>query len=177
MLEKLKAEVLLAYKELNRYAGGMVSAIDRDSGLIVVKSARDAVVVDLQGNVVEGKQSLPADIQPHIAIYEAFPKLGGVAQPHTRFAAIFAQEGMGIPAMGAFQGEIPCASSAAEIGNTFWARNMDPLQTPAALVHSRSAYAWGKNAIDAVANAAALEETANLAYRTMQLDPKPQPLQ
>lgn len=187
MLEKLKAEVLLAYQELNRYgldscAWGAVSAIDRETGRIVMKSAREAIVVDLQGNVLEGTQTSASDVHSHIALYRAFPQLGGVARPNTTYATIFAQVGMDIPALGSFhkerfQGEIPCAVSAAQMGDVFRDRNMDPRQTPAALVLSHSAYAWGVTALDAVSNAAALEETANMAYHTMQLDHGLRPMQ
>lgn len=187
MLEKLKAQVLLAYQELNRYgldkyARGTVSAIDRESGMIVLKSARDALVVDVQGNVLEGTPVSAPDIQSHIAIYQAFPKLGGIVQPHARYATIFAQVGMDIPVLGTFHKdcfcvEIPCAASIAEMSSTFRDRSIDPLKTPAALVLSHSAYAWGETALDAVNNAAALEETANMAYHTMQLDPGIQAIQ
>lgn len=186
MLEKLKSQVLLAYQELNRYgldkyARGAVSAIDRESGLIVMKSAKDAFVVDMQGNILEGNGTPVSDIQSHIALYQAFPELGGIVRPHARYATIFAQIGMDIPVLGSFHKdmfhvEIPCAASAADMGDTFHMRSMDPLQTPAALVVSHSAYAWGPTALDAVTNAAALEETAYLAYQTMQLDPGIQPL-
>lgn len=187
MLEKLKAEVLLAYQELNKYglnkyARGIVSAIDRESCLIVMKSDRAALVADMQGNILEGVQSIPSDIQSHIAIYQAFPQLGGVVRPHARYATIFAQVGMDIPVLGTFhkdrfQVEIPCASSAMEIRDTFHERSIDPQRTHAALLVSHSAYAWGQTALDAVSNAAASEETAYLAYQTMQLDPGIQPLQ
>ena len=100
-----------------------ISAIDRESGLIVMKSDRAALVADMQGNILEGVQSIPSDIQSHIAIYQAFPQLGGVVRPHARYATIFAQVGMDIPVLGTFhkdrfQVEIPCASSAMEIRDT-----------------------------------------------------------
>lgn len=151
MLEKLKAQVLIAYQELGRYgldkyARGTVSAIDRETGMIVMKSARDALVVDMQGNVLEGNQTPASDIQSHIAIYQAFPKLGGVVQPYARFATIFAQVGMDIPVLGSFSRdcfcvEVPCTVSVADMGRTFRERSIDPLKTPAALVLSHSAYA------------------------------------
>ena len=187
MLEKLKSQVLVAYKELNRYgldkyARGTVSAIDRETGLIVMKSARDAFVVDMHGNILEGSGTSSSDVQSHIALYQAFPKLGGIVRPHARYATIFAQIGMDIPVLGTFHKdlfhvEIHCAASAADMGDTFHMRSIDPLMTPAALVASHSAYAWGETALDAVNNAAALEETAYLAYQTMQLDPGIQPIQ
>lgn len=187
MLEKLKSQVLVAYQELNRYgldkhARGTVSAIDRETGLIVMKSARDSFVVDMHGNILEGSGTSSSDVQSHIALYQAFPTLGGIVRPHARYATIFAQIGMDIPVLGTFHkdlfhAEIPCAASAATMGETFHMRSIDPLLTPAALVVSHSAYAWGKTALDAVNNAAALEETAYLAYQTMQLDPGIQPIQ
>ena len=187
MLEKLKAHVLLAYQELNRcgldnYARGTVSAIDRETGMIVMKSAWDALVVDMQGNVLEGNQALASDIQSHIAIYQAFPKLGGIVRPHARFATIFAQVGMDIPVLGSFHKDcfcmkVPCTASVADMGRIFRERSIDPLKTPAALVLSHSAYAWGGTALDAVNNAAALEEMAYLAYQNMQLDLGIHPMQ
>lgn len=186
MLEKLKAEVLLAYEELSRYgldnyARGIVSAIDRESGRIIMKSARNVAVADIEGNILEGSQALSSDIQSHIAIYRAFPKLGGVAKPHARYATIFAQIGMDIPVLGAFHKdnfcvEIPCADSTTEIGELFSQRHIDPLHTPGTLIVSDCAFAWGPTVLDAVNNAAALEETANMAYHTMQLDPGIQPI-
>lgn len=181
MLEKLKSQVLVAYQELNRYgldkyARGTISAIDRETGLIVMKSAREAFVVDMHGNILEGSSVSSSDVQSHIALYQAFPKLGGIVRPHARYATIFAQIGMDIPVLGTFHKDlfhekIPCATSASDMGNIFHMRSIDPLLTPAALVVSHSAYAWGETVLDAVNNAAALEETAYLAYQTMQLDP------
>lgn len=180
MLEKRKAQVLLAYRELSRYgfgkyAGGTVSAIDRERGLIVVKSAQDALVVDMQGNVLEGTRTPVSDIRSHIAIYQAFPQLGGVVQSQAGFAFLFARAGKEIPLLrtlpkGCIGGEIPCAPSASEMGRVFRERSIDPLETPAALVLRCGAYAWGETALDAVNNAAALEETADMAYHTLRLD-------
>lgn len=180
MLEKLKAQVLLAYQQLSRwgldqYARATVSAIDRETGMIVMKSNRNALVMDMQGNILEGSAAPDSDTRSHIAIYQAFPKLGGVVQHYARFAAVFAQAGMDIPAPEAhredcFSVEIPCTASVAELGSTFRERRIDPLKTPAALIFSRSAYAWGETALDAVTNAAALEKTASMAYHTMQPD-------
>ena len=187
MLEKLKAEVLLAFQELDRCGlekcgRGIVSAIDRDGGHLVVKSADGAFVTDLQGNVLEGIGNLSTDIPAHFAIYRAFPLVKSVVRPHARFATIFAQLGMNIPVLGSFHKErfcrmIPCVGSVSDLFDAFHAQNIDPVKTQAALVLSHSAYAWGETALDAVANAAALEETANMAYLTMQLDPGIQSVQ
>lgn len=186
MLEKLKAEVLLAYDELNRsgldnYARGIVSAIDRDTGRIILKSAHNAVVADIEGNILEGSPILFSEVQSHVAIYRAFPNLGGVAKPHARYASIFAQLGMDIPVLGSFhkdsfREEIPCADSATDVGELFSRRHMDPLHTPGALILSDCAFAWGVTALDAVNNAAALEETADMAFHSMQLDSGIQPI-
>ena len=85
MLEHLKSQVLIAYQELSRYgldnyARGSVSAIDRESGIIVMKSAKDAFVVDMHGTILEGSSTPSSDVQSHIALYQAFPKLGGYCQ-------------------------------------------------------------------------------------------------
>lgn len=180
MLEQLKCEVRDAYRtltryDLDRYARGMVSAIDRQSGRIVMQSAKSSLVADLRGNVIEGDSIPSADIQAHLAVYHAFD-VGAVVHPHARYATIFAQVGMGIPVLGAFhkdffRAEIPCADSASDMEAVFEKESLDPLRTPGALVLSEGAYAWGVTVLDAVENAAVLEETANMAYHTMQLDP------
>ena len=127
MLEKLKQEVLEANLLLPKYnlvtfTWGNVSGIDRESGLVVIKPSgvsydgmalEDMVVVDLDGKVVEGKWKPSSDTPTHVALYKAFPNIGGVVHTHSRWATSFAQAGMDIPAMGTtqadyFYGDIPC---------------------------------------------------------------------
>jgi L-ribulose-5-phosphate 4-epimerase len=204
MLEELKKIVCEANLELPKYGlvtftWGNVSAIDRETGLVVIKPSgvdydgmqpEDMVVVDLDGKVVEGKYKPSSDTPTHVALYKAFPALGGIVHTHSRWATTFAQAKMDIPALGTthgdyFYGSIPCTRlmTPAEIageyeketGNviieTFRARNVDAAQVPAVLVASHGPFAWGKNAKDAVHNAVVLEEVAVMALNAMQLNP------
>lgn len=210
MLEQLKEIVCNANLELPKYGlvtftWGNVSAIDRDTGLVVIKPSgvdydgmkpEDMVVVDLDGKVVEGKYKPSSDTPTHVELYKAFPSLGGIVHTHSRWATTFAQAKMGIPALGTthgdyFYGEIPCTRlmTSAEIageyeketGNviieTFKVRDIDPAQVPAVLVASHGPFAWGKDAMEAVHNAVVLEEVAFMALNAMQLNPGLNPMQ
>lgn len=214
MLEELKEQVLKANLLLPKhglvtFTWGNVSGVDRASGRMVIKpsgveydalAAEDMVVVDLNtGERVEGKWKPSSDTATHVALYNAFPALGGIVHTHSRWATSFAQAGRGIPAYGTthgdyFYGEIPCtrAMTAEEIagayeretGNviieTLRSRRIDPMQIPAALVRSHGPFAWGADALDAVHNAVVLEECAFMALQALTLNPDmppmPQPL-
>lgn len=210
MLELLKEQVCKANLELPKYGlitftWGNVSGIDREKGLVVIKpsgvsydnmTADDMVVVDLEGNIVEGKYKPSSDTPTHIALYKAFPTLGGVVHTHSRWATTFAQMGKGIPALGTthgdyFYGEIPCTRRMTpeeiggeyelETGNviieTFNNRSIDAAQVPAVLVYSHGPFAWGTDPMDSVHNAVVLEELAFMAYHTMQMCPDIEPMQ
>ena len=203
MLEALKQEVLEANLLLPKhglitFTWGNVSGIDRESGLVVIKpsgvsydgmTAEDMVVVDLQGNVVEGKWKPSSDTPTHLALYRAFPGLGGIVHTHSRWATSFAQAGMPIPAMGTtqgdyFYGDIPCTRKMTpaeiagayelETGNviieTF--QGIDPMTIPAVLVHSHGPFTWGTDAMNAVHNAVVLEEVAFMDYHAMAMNPQ-----
>ena len=210
MLEELKEQVLqanllLPKHNLVTFTWGNVSGIDRKKGLVVIKpsgveysemTADDMVVVDLKGNRVEGKLKPSSDTPTHVALYNAFPNIGGVVHTHSRWATSFAQAGMGIPAYGTtqgdyFYGEIPCTRTMTpeeiagayelETGNviieTFRTRNIDPDQVPAVLVHSHGPFAWGTDPMNAVHNAVVLEEVAFMAFHARVLNPELQPMQ
>ncbi len=210
MLENLKEQVCKANLELPRYGlvtftWGNVSAIDRESGLVVIKpsgvsydgmTANDMVVLDLEGNIVEGKYKPSSDTPTHIALYKAFPALGGVVHTHSRWATTFAQMGRGIPALGTthadyFYGEIPCTRKMTpeeiggeyelETGNviieTFNSKGIEADQVPAVVVYSHGPFAWGKDAMDAVHNAVVLEELAFMAYHSLQMRPELESMQ
>ena len=210
MLEKLKQQVLEANLLLPKYnlvtfTWGNVSGIDRETGLVVIKpsgvsyegmTVEDMVVVDLDGKVVEGKWKPSSDTPTHLALYKAFPGLGGVVHTHSRWATTFAQAGMDIPAMGTtqgdyFYGDIPCTRLMTpqeiageyelETGNviiaTFRERGVDPVQVPAVLVRSHGPFAWGKDAMDAVHNAVVLEEVAFMDWHALSITPLAQRMQ
>ncbi|MCL2194627.1 MAG: L-ribulose-5-phosphate 4-epimerase [Oscillospiraceae bacterium] len=197
MLEQLKHQVYHANINLVKlglviFTWGNVSGIDRARGLFVIKPSgvdydaltpNDMVVVDLQGNKVEGKLNPSSDTPTHCALYNAFGDIGGVAHTHSPKATAWAQAGQGIAPLGTthadyFYGEIPCtrAMTAEEIAgdyehNTglviaeaFAGRN--PMQMPAALVHSHGAFTWGEDAHAAVYHAKVLEEVAAMALDT-----------
>lgn len=202
MLEELKRQVceanlLLPKYDLVTFTWGNVSAIDRSSGLVVIKpsgvpydgmSAEDMVVVDPDGKVVEGKWKPSSDTATHLVLYRAFPQCGGIVHTHSRWATSFAQAGVGIAPLGTtqgdyFYGEIPCTRLMTpeeiageyekETGNviveTF--QKMDPAAIPAVLIHSHGPFTWGKDAADAVHNAVVLEEIAFMNFHALQLNP------
>lgn len=202
MLEELKQQVceanlLLPKYDLVTFTWGNVSAIDRPSGLVVIKpsgvpydgmSAEDMVVVDLDGKVVEGKWKPSSDTATHLVLYRAFPRCGGIVHTHSRWATSFAQAGVGIAPLGTtqgdyFYGEIPCTRLMTpeeiageyekETGNviaeTF--QKLDPAAIPAVLVHSHGPFTWGKDAAEAVHNAVVLEEIAFMNFHALQLNP------
>ncbi len=211
MLEELKQQVLeanllLPAHGLVTFTWGNVSGIDRERGLVVIKpsgveydgmTAGDMVVVDLStGERVEGKWRPSSDTDTHLALYRAFPALGGIVHTHSRWATSFAQAGRGIPAMGTtqgdyFYGEVPCTrkmtpgeiagpyelETGKVIIETFRERGLDPARAPAVLVHSHGPFAWGASPQNAVHNAVVLEEVAFLDFHALALEPGKGPMQ
>lgn len=202
MLENLKQAVLeanleLPTKGLVTYTWGNVSGIDREAGLVVIKPSgvpyeelkvEHLVVLDLDGNKVEGKLNPSSDTPTHLVIYRNFKDVGGIVHTHSRWATIWAQAGKGIPALGTthadyYYGEIPCTRKMTdaeilgeyekETGNviieTFEGRN--PIYVPGVVVNNHGPFTWGKDAHEAVHNAVVLEEVAMMAYHTCALTP------
>lgn len=200
MLEELKRQVYEANMELPRrglitYTWGNVSGIDRERGLFVIKPSgvdydalkpEDMVVMDLEGNKVEGGYNPSSDTPTHLELYRAFPEVGGIVHTHSPWATSWAQAGRGIPCYGTthadyFYGEIPCARSLTRqeiegayeqntgfvIMETF--RGKDPMHVPGVLCANHGPFTWGKDAAEAVHNAVVLEEVAKMAYRTEHL--------
>lgn len=201
MLEKLKeivckANLLLPKYGLVTFTWGNVSGIDREKGLVVIKPSGveydnmkpgDMVVVDLEGNIVEGKYKPSSDTPTHLELYKAFPEIGGIVHTHSRMATSFAQAGRGILPYGTthgdyFYGEIPCTRLMKEeeikgeyeketgtvIIETF--KNIDPMSIPSCLVHSHGPFSWGKDPMEAVHNAVVLEELSYMAFNTEMLN-------
>lgn len=197
MLENLKKEVydanmLLPKHNLVTFTWGNVSAIDRESGLVVIKpsgvdyekmSSEDMVVVDLEGNVVEGKYKPSSDTPTHVNLYKQFSEIGGIVHTHSRWATIFSQAGRSIKAYGTtqadyFYNEIPCTRDMTEeeirtnyeyntgsvIVEAF--ADLNPAYVPAVLVKNHGPFSWGKDAHEAVHNAVVLEEVAMMAWNT-----------
>lgn len=214
MLEQLKKEVyeanmLLPQYQLVTFTWGNVSGIDREKGLFVIKpsgveysklSPEDMVVMDLDGNQVEGSLRPSSDTATHLELYKAFPELGGIVHTHSTYATSWAQAGRNIPCYGTthadyMYGEIPCVRCLSEeeiqgayeentgllIVNEFHRLKKEPMAMPAVLCKNHGPFSWGKNALDAVHNAVVLEEVAKMAYRAELLNPKlapaPQALQ
>ncbi|MED0661937.1 L-ribulose-5-phosphate 4-epimerase [Geobacillus thermodenitrificans] len=207
MLEELKRAVFEANLQLPQYrlvtfTWGNVSGIDRERGLVVIKpsglaydrlTAEDMVVVNLDGEVVEGQWKPSSDTPTHLWLYKQFPGIGGIVHTHSTWATVWAQAGKGIPPLGTthadyFYGEIPCTrpmtneeiqgeyelETGKVITETF--RFLDPLQVPGVLVHGHGPFAWGKDPANAVHNAVVLEEVAKMAARTYMLNPNAQPI-
>ena len=201
MLEELKQEVLEANLQLPEYGlvtftWGNVSGICREKNLVVIKpsgvsyegmKAEDMVVVDLEGNVVEGSLKPSSDTPTHLELYQAFPELGGIVHTHSRWATSFAQAGMALTALGTthadtFYGDVPITRhlTPEEIAGEYEKetgtviiecfRDKDPMDIPGVLVHSHGPFSWGKDAKEAVHNAVVLEEVAFMAYHTLQLN-------
>lgn len=208
MLDELKQQVLKANLMLPQYklvtfTWGNVSGIDRQSGLVVIKpsgvsydgmTSEDMVVVDLEGQVVEGKWKPSSDTPTHLELYKAFPSCGGIVHTHSRWATTFAQAGMEIPALGTTQGDyfygnIPCTRPLTEeeihgayeeetgkvIAETF--QDRDPAAVPGVLVYSHGPFAWGKDPLEAVHNAVVMEEVAFMDWHAMVLNPHLAPMQ
>jgi len=148
----------------------------------------DMVVVDLNGNVVEGRLKPSSDTATHLVLYKAFPNIGGVVHSHSPWATSWAQAGKAIPALGTthadyFYGPVPCTrkltekeiSSAYEletghvIADTF--SGIDPDAVPAVLVNNHAPFTWGKNPHEAVYHARVLEEVAMMAFHSLQINP------
>ena len=208
MLEQLKKEVyeanmLLPKYNLVTFTWGNVSGIDRESGLFVIKPSgveydllkpEDMVVMDLQGNKVEGKYKPSSYTPTHLVLYNRFKDIGGVVHTHSPWATSWAQAGRDIPCYGTthadyIYGEIPCVRNLTKeeieeayekntgvlIADEFEARKKDPIAVPAVLCKNHGVFTWGKDAHEAVHNAVVAEEVAKMAARCEMINPNVTP--
>ena len=205
MLEELKkrvydANLLLPKYGLVTFTWGNVSEIDRETGYFVIKPSgvdyenmkpEDMVVMDLEGNRIEGKYKPSSDTPTHIELYKRYKEIGGVVHTHSPEATSWAQAGRSIPLYGTthadyFYGDIPCARSLTQeeiegtyekntgfvIIETFDKDDRNPMHTPAVLCKNHGPFTWGKDAMEAVHNAVVLEEVAKMATKTESINPK-----
>lgn len=199
MLEELKQKVFEANLQLVQYGlvvltWGNVSGIDREEGLFVIKpsgvpydkmTADDMVVMDLNGNKVEGRLNPSSDTPTHLELYKNFMDIGGIVHTHSSWACSWAQAGRDINAYGTTHadfanGAVPCARGLTEnevngeyelntgkvIVEEFEKRGIKPDECPAVLVHRHGPFTWGNSPFKAVENALILEEVAKMASRT-----------
>lgn len=203
MYQALKERVLQANLALPKYhlvtfTWGNVSEIDRAKGVIAIKpsgveyhnmTVEDIVVVSLTGETVEGKLNPSSDTATHIELYKAFEHIGGIVHTHSRYATVWAQAELDVPALGTthadyFYGDVPCTRRLTDseitsdyekntglvIIEEFKRRGLDPMAMPGAVISGHAPFCWGKNALDAVHNAVVLEEVAMMAISTRQLN-------
>ena len=200
----LEANLALPRHGLVVFTWGNASAIDRARGLVAIKpsgveydalTAETIVVVDLEGRVVSGTKRPSSDTDTHLALYRAFPEIGGIVHTHSRRATAWAQGCVDLPAYGTthadhFHGAVPCTrpmnrseiegayewNTGAVIIETFEKRGLDPMAVPAVLVASHGPFTWGRDADEAVHNAVVLEECAGMALDSLRLRPDLAPM-
>ncbi len=201
MLEDLKQRVYEANMDLVKkglviYTWGNVSGIDQESKLVVIKPSGvdydtmkpdDMVVLDLDGNIVEGNYRPSSDTPTHLELYKAYPSMKGIVHTHSTYAVTFAQAGLEIPPLGTthadyFYGSIPCtrALSPEEVQNEYekntgkviieTINEKDPMEAPAIVVKNHGPFTWGNSPEQAVYHAVVLEEVCKMAYQTMTLN-------
>ena len=208
MLEELKkavyeANMLLPKYNLVTFTWGNVSQIDRETGYFAIKPSGvdydkltpdDMVIMDLEGNKIEGRYNPSSDTPTHLELYRAFPKIGGVVHTHSPWATSWAQAGRGIPCYGTthadyIYGEIPCVRNLTKeeieeayekntgvlIADEFEAKKKDYIAVPAVLCKNHGVFTWGKDAHEAVHNAVVAEEVAKMAARCEMINPQVKP--
>ncbi len=214
MYEELKrrvyeANMLLPKHELVTFTWGNVSEIDREAGVFAIKPSgvdydkltpEDMVIMDLDGNKIEGRFNPSSDTPTHLELYKALPDVGGIVHTHSSYATSWAQAGRDIPCYGTthadyIYGCVPCLRCLTKeeideayekntgllIVSEFLKRCLDPVAVPAVLCKNHGPFTWGKDANEAVHNAVVLEEVAKMAYRAevinSHVEPAPQELQ
>lgn len=194
-----EANLELSRRGVVLYTWGNVSGIDRARGLVVIKPSgvpyqgmqpSDMVVVDLEGHIVEGTLRPSSDTPTHLELYKAFPEIGGVVHTHSTHAVVFAQAGMEIPPLGTthadyFYGAVPVSRSLTRdevqeayekntgrvIVETVKETGREPLAVPCVLVRNHGPFTWGKDPAEAVYHSVVLEEIAEMAWKTLQINP------
>ena len=210
MLEELKKQVYeanmkLPYYGLVTFTWGNVSGLDKEKGLFVLKPSgvdyekltpESMVVMDLEGNKIEGSLNPSSDTSTHLELYKAFPEIGGIVHTHSSYATSWAQAGRSIPCYGTthadyIYGEVPCVRCLTKeeieaayeentghlIVNEFARMGKDPMAVPAVLCKNHGPFAWGKDPFEAVHNAVVLEEVAFMNYHALSINPNASAMQ
>ena len=205
MLEELKQQVYEANMELPKrglvvYTWGNVSGFDKETGYFAIKPSGveyddltpdDMVIMDLDGNKIEGKYNPSSDTATHIELYKAFKNIGGVVHTHSQWATQWAQAGRSIPSYGTthadyFYGDIPCTRELSKeevmeayelntgkvIIETVEKLGYDPMAIPGIVVKNHGPFAWGTNPANAVYNAVVMEKVAEMDIKTLALNPQ-----
>lgn len=200
-----EANLLLPKYSLVTFTWGNVSEIDRENGIVAIKpsgveydklQAKDIVLVDIEGNKVEGKLNPSSDLATHLELYRSFEEIGGITHTHSRWATGWAQAGVELPALGTthadyFYGAVPCTrkmtpseiktdyekNTGKVIIETFIEADINPQEIPAVLVHSHGPFTWGKNAVKSVENSVVLEEVALMAFAAVNIKPEAEEMQ
>lgn len=201
-IQELKQRVFKANLDLVKhglviFTWGNVSCIDREKGWVIIKpsgvsydtmKAEDMVVVDLEGNRIEGNYKPSSDTPTHVELYKAFPEIGGIVHTHSTFATAWAQAGLDIPNIGTthadyFSEAIPCTRDMTEAevkgeyekdtGTVIIERfnDLNPMHIPGVLVKNHGPFSWGKDADEAVHNAVVMEQVAKMAFIAYQVNP------
>jgi len=193
-----QANIDLVKHGLVIFTWGNVSAIDRERGIVIIKpsgvsyetmTVNDMVMIDLDGNVLDGILKPSSDTATHLVLYKAFPEIGGVVHTHSTFATAWAQAGRDIPNIGTthadyFSQDIPCTRDMTEAevmggayeletGNVIVEcfKGVNPNHVPGVLVKNHGPFSWGKDASDAVHNAVVMEQVAKMAHIAYQINP------
>lgn len=193
-----QANLQLKIQNLVIYSWGNVSGIDRAKGIVLIKPSgvdydalrpEDLVALDLDGRVVEGTLRPSSDTPTHLELYRRFEKVGGICHTHSLYATMWAQACREIPCFGtthadSFYGPVPVTDpmQPEEIEEDYELNTgrvivrrfagLDPMQVPAVLVANHGPFTWGPNAEKAVENAVVLEQCAQMALGTLQLNPE-----
>ncbi|MCF7853955.1 MAG: L-ribulose-5-phosphate 4-epimerase AraD [Candidatus Pacebacteria bacterium] len=201
--DKLRNEVCTANLELARrglvtYTWGNVSGLDRERGIVAIKPSgvsydrltpETMVLLNLEGDVIEGTLNPSSDTPTHMALYRARPDIGGVAHTHSTYATAFAQACTPIPCLGTthadhFHGGIPVTRrmTEEEVTDNYEANtgrviletldNQSSIDMPAILVANHGPFSWGKDCQAAVKNSVVLESVALMAFLTRNLSPE-----
>jgi L-ribulose-5-phosphate 4-epimerase len=205
--DKIKERVYRCNMDLPRrgvvvYTFGNVSCIDREKGIVAIKPSGvdyevlkpdDIVIVDLDGNIVEGSLNPSSDTRTHLVLYKHFPNIGGIAHTHSTYATAWAQAVRSIPVLGTthadhLAADIPVTKvmsdemirgnyeeeTGQQILDAF--KNQSNEEIEMVLVACHGPFAWGATPEKAVYNAVILEELAKMAFLTLRINPEVPPL-